>query len=310
MPPSKGTNGCRRPSCSTKPHLARKLWDLLCPERRSLDTFVGHDHTVSLWNNRNRMVVRNVICLILLAAPANAEWQRYMAGRLDSPPSHDLAYFRVHPCLRIDAKDRVRLWCGTAPTASELEALPPKTYTKLSNVGRIGSLTVYDLYYFFDGPEDPDNPTKPAMRSVLVKSGLNQIHEIHVDDNRGGTFIPTRIIRIGHSSILRIRYDDGGMYGMFREDYFVVSEAGTAPLDFAPIFQSASDAIPDDVVTYQPTSGFDFKTMVFRIWTEKRTLSAGPKISCCVGRVEVPFTIRLGRVIPGVARYFADARLY
>jgi len=58
------------------------------------------------------------------------------------------------------------------------------------------------------------------------------------------------------------------------------------------------------MTTYQPTSKFDFVT--FQVKTEKRGAGIGPKVACCEGRVEVPFGIEGGKVIPGRAKHFPE----
>jgi hypothetical protein len=99
----------------------------------------------------------------------------YFGERSDSPPAHDLAYFRVDPCSRSDPNDRV-LQCGQQPTPMELNQRL-KTRTKLRVVGKVGAFTIYDLLYFFSTGR-PD----PGMRSVLIETAPNQFHEIHVRD--------------------------------------------------------------------------------------------------------------------------------
>lgn len=248
------------------------------------------------------------MCLVLLAVAAHAEWTRYVFGQLDAPPAHSLAYFRRKPCLR-DEKDAVRVWwCRGAPAPAELVEPPSEMYTKLKVAGTIGTFKVYDLEYFFDGPEDPDNPTTPGMRSVLVRTAPNQFHEIHVEDNTGGEFYPTQITKSGQYSILSIVHGDGGIYRSYTQQCFAISLTGSSLLDFAPVLEAAHSVVPDDMAAYQPMSRINFSSRVFHIWTERTDTGVGAKVSCCQGLVEVPFTIRMGRVIPGKAKYSPDVR--
>jgi hypothetical protein len=101
-----------------------------------------------------------------------------------------------------------------------------------------------------------------------------------------------------------VKSEDGGNAHIVIEDYIAISKDGAALLDFAPVFEAVSKVVPGDLVTYQPTSEFDFKSLRFRIRTEKRNLNIGAKVGCCEGRVEVPFRIEHGRVVEGKAEYF------
>lgn len=166
-----------------------------------------------------------------------------------------------------------------------------------------GTFKVYDLEYYFDGPEDPDNPSKSSMRSVLIRTGPNQFREIDVEESRGGTFVPTEITRSGQYTILSVIYEDGGIYRSYESRHFTISTAGAALLDVTPLLEAPQPAVPEGMFTYQPMSGIDFRLRVYHILTEKENPAASAKMGCCQGRVEVPFTIRMGRVIPGRPRY-------
>jgi hypothetical protein len=94
------------------------------------------------------MLLRVVLCVIVIATTAPAEWKRYVhmphGEWSDSPPAHDLAYFRLDPCLRSDVKDRI-LQCGQPPSKEDLEERAKATHSDLSVVGKIGAFTVYDV---------------------------------------------------------------------------------------------------------------------------------------------------------------------
>jgi len=233
---------------------------------------------------------------------AFGQWKRQVkmvhANWIDSPPARTLSYFRTDPCSRSDRTDRI-LQCSLNPSATELEQRL-KTRTKFRVVGRVGAFYVYDLEYYFDG----EDPGQPGVRSVLIGKTRQELHEIHVQDRQPlGTLYATQILHIGRQPILMIKADDGGMYHQIDEDYFAVSQAGASLLDFKPVFEAADHAIPSDMVTYQPTSTYDFEASVFRVRTEKRDVNIGRKVACCEGSVEVPFRIEQGRVVPGKAEY-------
>jgi hypothetical protein len=249
------------------------------------------------------MLVRYALCLIGVATSALAEWTRHVTmphgAFSDSPPAHSLAYFRAHPCARSDPKDRF-LQCNQHPSAAEL-ARQLRMQAKVRRVGKVGTFTIYDLEYFFDGDE-----LGPGLKSVLVQTAPNQLHEIRVQGNQPqGTFFPTEILAVGQQLLVKVKWDDGGNYHIVYEDYFAILKSGALLLDFKPVFQAASEVTPSDMITYQPMSHYDFKSLVFNIATEKRDV-VGRKVACCQGRVEVPFRIDQGRVVVGEAKYFPD----
>jgi hypothetical protein len=249
------------------------------------------------------VVLRYVFLLILFATGTFGEWKRYLhtdVDRTDSPPARSLAYFRIDPCSRSDPSDKVLLSCSAQPSANEL-AQRLKTRTEFKAVGRVGSLTIYDLEYYFEGIGMDD---QPAMRSVLIGKSQGQLHEIHVKQTGPtGTLDQPEILRVGREAILKIKSDDGGIYHFVNEDYFLLSERGAILLDFGPVFEAAEKVVPEDMVTYQPTSKFDFAALMFHVQTERRDVNIGRKVSCCEGRVEVPFRIERSLVVPGKAKY-------
>jgi len=244
------------------------------------------------------MVIRVAVCLILAALTAPAQWQRYVnterGAWTDKPIAHNPAYFRIDPCARTDEKIAL-LQCNPYPSAEELKGRL-KMRTDLEVVGTIGSFTIYDLFYL-----DPDLPD-PFARSVLVKTAPNQLHEIHIGAN--SVRFGAEIVEAGQQHIIKVKYEDEGNLRFVNEYYFVILKEGAVLLDFAPVIEAASKAPSSDMVTYQPTSKFDLDSLVFRIQTERRDITLGEKVSCCEGRVEAPFKLEHGRVIPGVAKYF------
>src|SRR5580700_1368286 len=100
-------------------------------------------------------MLRLWVFAILISTGASAEWLRHLdsgkGGFTDSPPPHPLAYFQVDPCSRPDSDALVRAiectWPGKAPASKEELALRAKTTTRLAELGTIGELEIYDLWY-------------------------------------------------------------------------------------------------------------------------------------------------------------------
>ena len=244
------------------------------------------------------MVGRCVVSLILLVQVTFGGWRRqiYMPQGTwsDAAPARALPYFRVSPCARSDQKDRV-VQCALNVQVEELS----NTTTKLRYVGSVGELRAYDLFYFANRKENEE----PYMRSVLVGTTLNLLHEVLVQTNGPlGAVFPTKILQVGEQSIIKVKSDDGGIYHFVHEDYFVVVDGVALLLDFGPAFQAADRSVPKGMQTWQPASEFNFKRMVYVIGTEP--FNSPPKISCCNGRIEVPFQIEPGRISAGHGNFF------
>jgi len=247
------------------------------------------------------MVIRAALCMVLFAAASPAQWKRYAEtyerGGIDSPLAHDLQYFRVHPCSRSDKKDRFT-YCEEPPSEAELQRRA-QTRTNLRVVGKIGDFTIYDLEYFlgFDYPG-------PHMRSTLVETPGHQFHEIYIEESlSGGTLFPTEILKAGQQPVIKLKYDDGGMYHIVIESYFVILDGVPVLLSFGPVERAAEEAVPDGMRTYQPASGVNFTSLVYSIGTERLDANVGPKVACCDGQVTVPFRIEKGLVVAGKAEY-------
>jgi hypothetical protein len=173
----------------------------------------------------------------------------------------------------------------------------------LDVVGRVGAFTIYDFEYYSPGNGEPN------QRSVLVRVGTDEVHEIQVQGNMiGGTFYPIKILHAGKQPLIEVKWDDGGNAHFVHEDYFLLAKTGATLLDFMPVVKAADQAIQPEMVTYQPTSKFDLDALIFTIGAYRADSRASGKMACCTGRVEVQFHIANGRVVPGQAKYVPDWR--
>jgi len=244
------------------------------------------------------MAIRVALCAMLIVSAAPAQWKRYVhtleGGGNDSPPPHDLRYFRADPCLRGDKNDRVTK-CGDEPSGADLEQRS-KTRTNLRLVGKIGAFTIYDMEYLFD----LDYPG-PHMRSVLVETPRHEVHEIIVQEKvPNGTLFPSKILPAGRQRVLSVRFDSGGMHHDVAEDLFVVLPSGEVLLDLKPVIQAAREAVPRGMEIDPRSSYCDLKALVFRGTTGPDSMVS----PYCEGHVEVPFRIEHGRVLAGKAAYY------
>src|SRR5580658_7152262 len=124
-------------------------------------------------------MVRVIALAVLVTIPAFSAWERHVnegdSDSSDSPPPHPLAYFRVHPCLRSDPKDRV-FPCG-ADNKPPSEAFKLER-TELVAVGTFGKFRAFELDYFFD--DDLPGKNILGMISILIQTGSDEFHEVYV----------------------------------------------------------------------------------------------------------------------------------
>jgi hypothetical protein len=242
------------------------------------------------------MVIRAALCMLLIAAAVPAQWKRYSEsdepGAVDSPPAHDLRYFRVDPCSRNDEKERF----GYCEPDGETQRWA-RTRTNLRTVGKIGDFTIYDLEYFLD-----IGYPGPHLRSVLVETPGHLFHEIYLQESLSGVIFPTEILKAGQQPVIKVKWDDNGNCHIVYEKYFVILGDVAALLSFGPAIRAAEKALPRGKRTYQPMSEFNLKSLVYSIGTE-RVDAIGQKVACCDGHISVPFRIEEGLVVAGKAEF-------
>ncbi len=196
-------------------------------------------------------------------------------------------------CQRLD------LYLSTSEPAQRAN-----THSDLRVLGKVGALTIYELDYFLGGGDG-----RLDLKSILVETAANQLHEIHVQQRwLGGGIAPSELLDAGTDKILKTKFEDGGNYHYVYEDYFLITNGGAYLLDFKPVFDAAAKVIPSDMLAFQPTEIFDFVKLVWTMDTEKRDQNLGEKAGCCQGRVSVKFRLENGRVVPTDATYDPDWR--
>jgi hypothetical protein len=246
------------------------------------------------------MGIRSMCLLLFFPLIGLSQWVRRIELGInwsDSPPPHSLAYFRLDPCRRTGVSDRRILTECDWPSGQ-----PPKRVAKVNEVGSGGWFSVYEVEYFSD-----DDDSQVAMRSVLVRTAPGQFREIHLASNMPhGTLYPVKLLHAERQPVLKVAFDDGGIYHIRNEEYYVVLPTGPLELNFESVYRAAKAAAPSGKTTYQPASHFDFNRMVFHIQTEASEAHIGAKVACCEGHIEVPFQIEKTTAIAGKGNYFAD----
>lgn len=226
------------------------------------------------------MLIRLVGSIALLAATAFAEWPRYVSGEgkggfTDSPPAHPLAYFQVDPCLR-PALDPLGgalecTWAGKPAPTPEERGKWARTRVDLVEVGRIGRLTIFDLWY-----QREDDRFYPDfdLRSVLVKTAADQYREINVQARWGDLFPRSEIVSLDGEPILIAKSHDGGNHNRIDETLYMFRPNGVATPDFTAVHDAIAKLTPANMSVRTRTH--DYGTMTFRVETYRNDLGLPP----------------------------------
>ncbi len=208
------------------------------------------------------MLVRILVGISMLAATAFGGWTRTInAGKgevVDSPPPHPLAYYQVDPCSRPESDNLFPGFsCSPTTEAKELERRA-NTTTQITEIGKIGEFTVYDLWYTtgFIAP-----PGKPDLRSVLIKTGDDEYRELDDWETWGALdFFPaSKILEMDGQQVLIVGAHDGGNDRNIWNTPYIFSEGGPEKADFGAIDKAIKALIPP----YMSVRGFeeDFASM-------------------------------------------------
>jgi hypothetical protein len=234
-----------------------------------------------------------------MGTTAFAEWERYLSGdgkgpSTDSPPPHPLAYFQVDPCLRPRTDPLVLAiectWQGKpAPTPEELNRWT-STRIDLVELGKIGNLTIYDLWYWRGGPYPNFD-----LRTVLVKTATDQYREINVQVRNGDLFPPSEIMKLDREHVLITKFHDGGNDNNIYERLYTFGPGGPETPDFKAIDDAANKLRPPNMSTV--TAKNDYASMTYLEETYRNDLNL-PRVSVQErGRITVTYRFVDGRAI-------------
>ena len=180
--------------------------------------------------------MRAILLTIFLATAAFAQWERHVGTAkgewVDTPSPDLLSFFTASGCVSRAPEGRSRdPICDTY-----------KTRTELKLVEHVGRFSVYDLNYF------PFNPDQGAAKSILVESAANTFHEIYFREQTQSDAViqATQLLTVDGQRIVLARYDFGGIYGIFEEDYFSFSNNGTKLMHPGRIKDAAQKQVPEN----------------------------------------------------------------
>jgi len=232
-------------------------------------------------------------------------WTRRLETGIGSDPPnamapHPIRFFQPHPCLRQNREDRIGQ-CSAASPEDRQKWLAARS--KLREVGQIGEYKVFELDYLEAGYNSPTQ-----IRTALVGRSLDALYEIWGRDstnNSLGGALPVKIVMAGGTQpLIETNFSDGGMYVYNYQSFFWLGPRGPRLVDFAPVGKAAQKAIPKTEALYDPATGYGVRRLRFTVGTYERAIGFR-KVACCVGLVEVPYTIEDGVATPvqGKATY-------
>jgi hypothetical protein len=256
------------------------------------------------------MFWRLFACAALMGTTAFAGWPRYLSGdgkgpSTDSPPAHPLAYFQVDPCLRPRTDALVLAiectWQGKpAPTPEELKRWT-STRIDLVEVGKIGNWTIYDLWYWRDGPSYGPAYPNFDLRSVLVKTAADQYREINVQVRNGGVFPPSEIINLDGEPILIAKFHDGGNDSNIYETRYMFNASGLAAPDFSAVGEAVAKLKPPNMSGVIAKDDYPSMTFTLELYKNDTTL---PRVDVKErGRITVTYRFVDGRAVVTSSKY-------
>jgi hypothetical protein len=207
------------------------------------------------------MLMRLLLCIALVGPAAFAGWPRYVgvldSDHTDTPPPHRLEYFQVDPCLRPRSDFLVRAFeCNPSPSELKRE-LRAATRTKLVEVGKTAKFTIYDLWYLTPPTDRSGIPTDFNMRSVLVKSGPDEYHEIDVRTPYESILPPSMTIdTFNGGPLLIVESNEGGIHHVIVDTLYMFDRTGVVKPNFLAVEQAIQKLMPPGLSILTETNDY------------------------------------------------------
>jgi len=258
-----------------------------------------------------------VMTTLVTAAPALlcGQVQRQVTtakgGTPDAPVPHPLSWWTRNP-LRLDASGDLLLG-KAAPDGHVVTTQDYRVQQKVTYLGAISSHRIVQvLTTIHPGPRvisaDWATAGEPPTewKSLLVGTG-KQYEEIYTLQAESGLFQPLKaaaIYGVGSNSILATYDPDTGNGGGCADGYWWFDKAGTHLVDFSPLLQAISRALPKNS-TYTPNCwALHPEKSELKSWVQERDA----KCPACggLGMVEARYRIERGVAIPVSVRFQSE----
>jgi hypothetical protein len=239
--------------------------------------------------------------MTMMGTVAFAEWPRYL-GVLDSeftdaPPPHRLEYFRIDPCLRPGSDALVRfLECNPAPTV-EQQKLFSETRTRLGEVGKTPKFTLYDLWYERARADRSAAAPEPHsdIRSVLVKTGPDEYHEIDVRTHYQNILPPSETIdTFNGGPLLMVMSDSGGVHSKIVDTPYMFGRSGVVKPNFLAVEKAIQKLTPPGLSILAETNDYASPACEVTLYRSDQTVD---------GKITVYYRFKGSRAVVTGSRY-------
>jgi hypothetical protein len=253
------------------------------------------------------MLMMLVFFVAFFGPAAFAGWPRCVnvAGNedTDSPPPHPLEYFRTDPCLRPSSDPLVRsLGCDPAPTAEQQKRLRD-VRTRLVEVGKTKRFTLYDLWY--DRQLAVPSGELSYLKSVLVKSGRDEYHEIDVRTPVDNILPPSETIDTYNGGpLLMVKSNYGGIHSPIVDTPYMFNRDGVVKPNFLAVEKAIQKLTPPGLSILAETNDYASPVCEVTLYRSDRN-----EPSCCQtveGKITVYYRFAGNRAVVTGSKYQAQ----
>jgi hypothetical protein len=173
------------------------------------------------------------------------------------------------------------------------------TRTELNEIGQIGKLKIYDLWYSRGIEDSPGGD--PSLRSILVEAAPGEYREIDVQMRHGYLFPASEIVVLDGEPILIAKSHDGGNHNRIDETLYMFRPSGLEKPDFKAVSEAVAKLTPPNMSIRVWTH--DYATMTDLVETYRNDLGL-PSVSV-TERCKISVTYRFvnGRAVVTGSKY-------
>ncbi len=138
------------------------------------------------------------------------------------------------------------------------------------------------------------------------------LYEVWIRDSTFsmGDAARTQIVMAGGTQpLIETNFFDGGMYVFNYQTFFRLRPRGPQMVDFSAVFEAAGKALPKGEEIHQPTTNYGIRQLRYQVGAFEAKYGFSKSV-CCVGKVEVPYTIEDGiaKPVAGKTKYQGRVR--
>jgi hypothetical protein len=258
---------------------------------------------------------------LLIIAPTllSAQMQRVVStsttSTLDTPTPHPLSWWTKNP-LRLDAGGQLKI----GYKAGNGKLTTPRDYRVKQQVTSLGTIAgrriIQIITTINPGPriislgwataEEP--PTQ--WKSLLVQNGVGdqyvEIYELQAESGAYAPLEPAAIHSVGSQSILETFDPDSGNGVGCTDGYWWFDETGAHAVDFSPLKQAISRALPHNGTDASGCWGLLSEKAELQFWVQR----ADAECHACggLGTIYAQYKIQRGVAIPISVRFEPESQ--